>query len=131
MVSYYSMDYNNLYTGDNGASERMGKKYLDERRTIYRQVATSYFEVDSFLKLDGRWQKPEKIRISLSLDVSKHVRKAIGETINYFLKDIDKSTEGKKDKYGFLLSLPSTFASRSKIVCLIFDKLPFHFLKLE
>jgi hypothetical protein len=125
------MAYNDRYIVDNDASERLVKKYLDEQRAIYRQVATSYFEISVLLELDGKWQKPEKTRIALSSEVTKCIRKAIGETINYFLKDIDKDTEGKKDKYEFLLSLFATFSPLSKIGCQIFDKLSFSFLKSE
>jgi hypothetical protein len=125
------MAYNDPYIVDNDASERSVKKNLGEGRVIYRQVATGYFEIGGLLDLDRKWQKPEKTKIALWLEVTKRIRKAIEETANYFLKGMDKSTGGKKDKYEFLLSLSSTFSSLSKTVCQIFDKSSFPFLKPE
>jgi ribosomal protein L17 len=125
------MAYYNLYIVDNDASQQSVKKYLDERQVIYRQVAASYFEICGLLRLDEKWKKFEKIRITLSSEVTKLIRKTIVETENYFRKDMDKNTKGKRDKYGFFLSLLSTFAILNKIVRQIFDKLSFRFLKPE
>jgi len=61
-----------LFIVDNSVSGWTGLRYLEEWSNIARafDVATGYFEIDSLLALDGRWQPLEKIRILMGAETT-------------------------------------------------------------
>ena len=54
-----------LFIVDNSVSGWTGIRYLSEWSEIATRfdIASGYFEIGSFLELDGKWQGLEKIRI--------------------------------------------------------------------
>jgi hypothetical protein len=63
-----------LFIVDNSDENWKGLKYLRD----WTEIATGYFEIDSLLALDGKWQKLDKIRILMGNEVSARTRQAIG-----------------------------------------------------
>ena len=69
------------------------KKWCDVSRQF--DIATGYFEIGSLSRLDGEWQKLDKIRILMGDEVSKRTKKALVEAIT---KKLDTSFDEEKEK---------------------------------
>src|SRR2546423_10625496 len=68
-----------LFIVDNSISGWTGLRYLEEWCELARSfdIATGYFEIGSFLGLDGKWQKLEKIRILMGAETTARTKKAM------------------------------------------------------
>ena len=59
-------------------------------------IATGYFEIGALLALDGKWQKPEKIRILMGDEVSQRTRHALLDGLRERIaKTLDASGRGR------------------------------------
>ena len=67
-----------LFIVDNSDEAWKVQRYLHDWCQLCRQfdIATGYFEIGSFLALDGEWQKVDKIRILMGDYVSGRTQKA-------------------------------------------------------
>ena len=103
--------------------------YLEKWCDVSRQfdIATGYFEVGSLSRLDGEWQKLDKIRILMGDEVSKRTKKALVEAIT---KKLDTSFDEEKEKHGneFLKGIPAIIEgiASEKIECRVYTRKKFH-----
>ena len=103
--------------------------YLTKWCEVSRQfdIATGYFDVGALTRLDGEWQKLEKIRILMGKDVTKKTKETLVTAISEHLAF---SFDEEKEKYSneFLRGVPDIIeAIRSgKIECRVFSPKKFH-----
>jgi phosphatidylserine/phosphatidylglycerophosphate/cardiolipin synthase-like enzyme len=119
-----------LFIVDNSDADWKVKRYLQEWSDIAHSfdIATGFFEVGALLELDGRWQKPEKLRILMGNEVSMRTKKALVAGIEAAKNALDRSTESEKEENDFLIGVPAIVDSISKgqIECRIYTKDKFH-----
>jgi superfamily II DNA or RNA helicase len=103
--------------------------YLHDYCEISKQfdIATGYFEVGALKRLDGEWQKLDKIRILMGTEVSKTTKEALIQGIKSKLSD---SFEHEREKYGneFLDGIDAIVNGirTGKIECRVFTEDKFH-----
>jgi len=103
--------------------------YLEKWCEVSRQfdIATGYFEVGALSRLDGEWQKLDKIRILMGHEVSRSTKETLVTAIT---EQLDNSFDEEKEKHGneFLRGIPAIIeAIRSgKIECRVYTPHKFH-----
>lgn len=119
-----------LFVVDNSVSGWTGLRYLQEWTEIAKSfdIATGFFEIGSFLALDGRWQQLEKIRILMGSDVTAGTKKMFVDAKMRAERTLDQELDRDKDQNPFLAGVPAVVeAIRSgKIECRVYDKAKFH-----
>ena len=78
-------------------------------------IATGYFEIGALRRMDGQWQKLDKIRILMGDETSKSTKSTILNAIN---SKLDESFDKEKDENHFMeVSLQSwiQFARQDQI----------------
>ena len=117
-----------VFIVDNSDKDWKVLRYLKDWTEIARafDIATGYFEIGSLLRLDGQWQKLEKIRILMGDEVSHRTRETLLAGI--VEKKLDQSIEIEKDKNDFLAGVPAIVdALKSRqIECRVYTKEKFH-----
>ena len=69
-----------LFIVDNGDADWKALDYLREWSLIPHNsldVATGYFDIGSMLRLDGYWQRLDKIRILMGEEVTRRTKDAL------------------------------------------------------
>ena len=66
-------------------------------------IATGYFEIGALRRMDGQWQKLDKIRILMGDETSKSTKSTILNAIN---SKLDESFD-KKDENHFMEGIPA------------------------
>lgn len=103
--------------------------YLEKWCEVSRQfdIATGYFEVGALSRLDGEWQKLDKIRILMGKDVSRTTKEALVTAIT---EQLDNSFDEEKEKHGneFLRGIPAIIEGirSGKIECRVYTPHKFH-----
>ena len=117
-----------VFIVDNSDKDWKVLRYLQDWTDIARafDIATGYFEIGSLLRLDGQWQKLEKIRILMGDEVSHRTRKTLLAGI--VEQKLDQSIEADKDKNDFLAGVPAIVdaLNRRQIECRVYTKEKFH-----
>ena len=88
-------------------------------------IATGYFEVGALKRLDGEWQKLDKIRILMGSEVSNTTK----ETLLRGMHEASNSFSHEREKYGneFLEGIDAIVDVRSgKIECRVYAEEKFH-----
>lgn len=88
-------------------------------------IATGYFEIGALRRMDGQWQKLDKIRILMGDETSKSTKSTILNAIN---SKLDESFDKEKDENHFMRGIPAIMeAIRSgKIEIRVYTKHKFH-----
>tara|TARA_S200000501_G_scaffold142437_1_gene134488 strand:+ start:3617 stop:6802 length:3186 start_codon:yes stop_codon:yes gene_type:complete len=103
--------------------------YLEKWCEVSRQfdIATGYFEVGALSRLDGEWQKLDKIRILMGREVSRTTKDALVTAIT---EQLDNSFDEEKEKHGneFLRGIPAIIEGirSGKIECRVYTPHKFH-----
>lgn len=117
-----------VFIVDNSDKDWKVLRYLSDWTEIARafDIATGYFEIGSLLRLDGHWQKLEKIRLLMGEEVSYRTRKALLAGI--VERKLDESIEAEKDRNDFLVGVPAIVDAlqRRQIECRVYTKEKFH-----
>jgi superfamily II DNA or RNA helicase len=117
-----------VFIVDNSDKDWKVLRYLKDWTEIARafDIATGYFEIGSLIKLDGGWQKLEKIRILMGDEVSHRTRKTLLAGI--VEQKLDQSIEVEKDRNDFLVGVPAIVDAlhRKQIECRVYTKEKFH-----
>lgn len=120
-----------LFIVDNSDSERKVLDYLHEWTQIPQNsldIATGYFEIGSLLRLDGRWQNLEKIRILMGDEVTRRTKDALMAGLANVTGALETSIEKEKQTNDFLIGVPAIVEAlrTRKIECRVYTKLKFH-----
>lgn len=119
-----------LFIVDNSNENWKTIDYLKQWTEIAKQfdIATGYFEIGSFLALDGKWQNLDKIRILMGDEVAKRTKQAFAEGLSQIQKKLDESIEDQKDKDDFLSGVPAIVdaIAKGKIQTKVYRKRKFH-----
>ena len=113
---------------DSDISEKV-QGYLHDYCELSNQfdIATGYFEVGALKRLDGEWQKLDKIRILMGSEVSNTTKKALVQGMREKLSD---SFEHEREKYGneFLEGIDAIVdgVRTGKIECRVYAEEKFH-----
>ena len=88
-------------------------------------IATGYFEIGALRRMDGQWQKLDKIRILMGDETSKSSKSII---LNSIKRRLDESFDKEKDENHFQTGIPAIMeAIRSgKIEIRVYTKHKFH-----
>ena len=88
-------------------------------------IATGYFEIGALRKLDGQWQKLDKIRILMGDETSKQTKSTILRAIT---DKLDESFEIEKDENHFMHGIPGIMEAihSGKIEIRVYSKHKFH-----
>jgi len=88
-------------------------------------IATGYFEIGALRKLDGQWQKLDKIRILMGDETSKQTKSTILRAIT---DKLDESFDGEKDVNHFMQGVPGILEAiqSGKIELRVYSKHKFH-----
>ena len=88
-------------------------------------IATGYFEIGALRRMDGQWQKLDKIRILMGDETSKSSK---GVILNAIKSRLDESFDKEKDENHFMAGIPAIMeAIRSgKIEIRVYTKHKFH-----
>lgn len=117
-----------VFIVDNSDKDWKVLRYLKDWTEIARafDIATGYFEIGSLLRLDGQWEKLEKIRILMGDEVSHRTRKTL--LAGVVEQKLDQSIEAEKDKNDFLAGVTAIVdaLSRRQIECRVYTKEKFH-----
>ena len=103
--------------------------YLSKWCEVSRQfdIATGYFDVGALTRLDGEWQKLDKIRILMGKDVSRTTKEALVTAIT---QQLENSFNEEKEKHSneFLRGVPAIIEAvrTGKIECRVFTPKKFH-----
>ena len=83
---------------DSDISEKV-QGYLHDYCELSSQfdIATGYFEVGALKRLDGEWQKLDKIRILMGSEVSNTTKETL---LRGMREKLSNSFSNKKEKYG-------------------------------
>ena len=119
-----------LFIVDNADKSWNALQYLSEWCEISDQfdIATGYFDISSLIKMDGQWQKVDKIRILMGDEVSLRSRdvfvQALGKIKNY----LNGSIETEKEENDFLKGVDAIVNAirTKKIECKVYKKKKFH-----
>ncbi len=119
-----------LFIVDNSDEEWKAARYLHDWCDIARafDIATGYFEIGALLKLDGQWQKLDKIRILMGDEVSLRTRQAFEKALGGLAQKLDNSIEVEKEKNDFLSGVPAIVEAlhSRKIECKVYKERKFH-----
>src|SRR5205823_1013843 len=119
-----------LFIVDNSEEDWKVVRYLHDWCQLSKTVdiATGYFEIGSFLALDGEWQKLDAIRILMGDEVSRRTHSAFADGLRKAAVKLDESLDAEKTKNDFLHGVPSVVdAIRSgRISCRVYRKDKFH-----
>jgi len=120
-----------LFIVDNSVSGWTGMRYLEEWTGIAKKfdIATGYFEIGSLLKLDGKWQQLEKIRVLMGSETTARTKKMLQDFVRErATARLDESLESDKVENPFLHGVPAIVeALRSgQIEVRVYDKNKFH-----
>ncbi len=119
-----------LFIVDNSDEEWKAARYLHDWCDIARafDIATGYFEIGALLKLDGQWQKLDKIRILMGDEVSLRTRQAFEKALSGLAQKLDDSIEDEKEKNDFLSGVPAIVEAlqSGKIECKVYKERKFH-----
>jgi superfamily II DNA or RNA helicase len=117
-----------VFIVDNSDKDWKVLRYLKDWTEIARafDIATGYFEIGSLIRLDGDWQKLEKIRILMGDEVSHRTRKTLLAGI--VEQKLDQSIEVEKDRNDFLVGASAIVDAlhRRQIECRVYTKEKFH-----
>lgn len=117
-----------VFIVDNSDKDWKVLRYLKDWTEIARafDIATGYFEIGSLIRLDGDWQKLEKIRILMGDEVSHRTRKTLLAGI--VEQKLHQSIEVEKDRNDFLVGVPAIVDAlhRQQIECRVYMKEKFH-----
>jgi superfamily II DNA or RNA helicase len=119
-----------LFIVDNSDSEWKVLQYLSgwsaHARTV--DIATGYFEAGALLKLDGSWQKLDRVRILMGDETSRRTRKLLLEGIDLARQTLDRSLEEAKIRDDFLVGLPAILEGLKSrtIECKVYKAGKFH-----
>ncbi len=120
-----------LFIIDNSDDEWKGLRYLREWAQISTSfdIATGFFEIGALLRLDGEWQKLDKIRILMGAETTKRTRQALFDALrSRTTAHLDQSIEKEKDQNDFLTGVPAILKALAerKIECRVYTKEKFH-----
>ena len=119
-----------LFIVDNSDEEWKAARYLHDWCDLARafDIATGYFEIGALLKLDGQWQKLDKIRILMGDEVSLRTRQAFEKVLSGLAQKLDDSIEAEKEKNDFLSGVPAIVEAMisRKIECKVYKERKFH-----
>lgn len=115
---------------DNGGPDSTAIACLEQWTgdSRYLDIATAYFDVGALLRLDGRWQKLEKIRLLLGAPTNHRTRNALLEAVRRKeVEVLDASIEEDKEKNPLLRGVSAVLeAFRSgRIECRAYDRAKF------
>jgi len=88
-------------------------------------IATGYFEIGALRKLDGQWQKLDKIRILMGDETSNQTKSMIMRAIT---DKLDKSFDSEKEENHFMHGVPGIMEAiqSGKIEIRVYSKHKFH-----
>jgi phosphatidylserine/phosphatidylglycerophosphate/cardiolipin synthase-like enzyme len=91
-------------------------------------IATGYFEIGALLKLDGYWQRLDKIRILMGDEVTRRTREALVAGLAAVRERLEASIEQERQVNDFLTGVPAILAAlrERRIECRIYAKQKFH-----
>lgn len=91
-------------------------------------IATGYFDIGSLLKLDGYWQRLDKLRILMGDEVMRRTKDALVAGLAGITERLEASIEQEKQVNDFLAGVPAIVAALRdrRIECRIYTKLKFH-----
>ncbi|MGE0883665.1 MAG: helicase-related protein [Blastocatellales bacterium] len=120
-----------LFIVDNSNSKHQVLDYLHEWTQIPQNsldIATGYFEIGSLLRLDGQWQKLDKIRILMGEEVARRTKDALIAGLANVTNALEASIEKEKQDNDFLIGVPAIVEAlrTRKIECRVYTKLKFH-----
>lgn len=120
-----------LFIVDNSNSKHQVLDYLHEWTQIPQNsldIATGYFEIGSLLRLEGQWQKLDKIRILMGDEVTRRTKDALLAGLAIVTSALEASIEKEKQTNDFLLGVPAIVEAlrTRKIECRVYTKLKFH-----
>lgn len=119
-----------LFIVDNSEDDWKVSRYLHDWCVLSKSIdiATGYFEIGSLLKLDGEWQKVDKIRILMGDEISRRTRKAFEQGLAHVKDRLDDSLEREKEQNDFLAGVPAIVEAirDGKIECRVYRKDKFH-----
>jgi hypothetical protein len=120
-----------LFIVDNSISGWTGLRYLEEWCELARSfdIATGFFEIGSFLALDGKWQKLEKIRILMGAETTGRTKKAMLDGVRARAESVlDQSIEATKDPNPFLKGVEAVLKAlkSGQIECRVYNREKFH-----
>jgi hypothetical protein len=120
-----------LFIVDNNISGWTGLRYLEEWCELARSfdIATGFFEIGSFLALDGKWQKLEKIRILMGAETTGRTKKAMLDGVRARAESVlDQSLEATKDPNPFLKGVEAVCEAlkSGQIECRVYNREKFH-----
>lgn len=120
-----------LFIVDNSISGWTGLRYLEEWCEIARSfdIATGFFEIGSFLALDGKWQKLEKVRILMGAETTGRTKKAMLDGVKAQAEAaLDRSLEVAKDPNPFLTGVQAVVEAlkSGQIECRVYNREKFH-----
>lgn len=70
-------------------------------------IATGYFEIGALLKLDGYWQRLDKIRILMGDEVTRRTREALIAGLAAITARLEASLEQEQQVNDFLAGVPA------------------------
>ena len=131
-----------LFIVDNSISGWTGLRYLEEWAGISRafDIATGFFEVGSFLALDGKWQGLDKIRVLITkgAEANARTRRTLVDGVRKrAVEMLDQSIESDKQGNPFLKGVPAILDALRRGRGRIFERrsalmlLPTHRLRYE
>ena len=119
-----------LFIVDNSEDDWKVSRYLHDWCELSESIdiATGYFEIGSLLKLDGEWQKVDKIRLLMGDEVSKRTKKAFEQGVAIVKSRLDDSLEREKEHNDFLAGVPAIVEAirKGQIECRVYRKDKFH-----
>jgi phosphatidylserine/phosphatidylglycerophosphate/cardiolipin synthase-like enzyme len=120
-----------LFIVDNSVEGWTGLRYLEEWSDLAKSFdfATGYFEIDSLLALDNKWQVLEEIRVLMGDETSYRTRAALLEAVKTRAEQrLDSSIEDDKEKNPFLKGVPAIVDALEKgqIKCRVYNRDKFH-----
>jgi superfamily II DNA or RNA helicase len=120
-----------LFIVDNSDSDWKALDYLREWAQVPHSsldIATGYFEIGSLLKLDGDWQRLEKIRVLLGDEVTRRTKDALAAGLSAITDKLEASIEQEKQVNDFLTGVPAIVAALGdrRIECRVYSKQKFH-----
>ena len=125
-VSNVSKTADDFFIVDNSDEHWKALEYIKQWCEISREIdiATGYFEVGALLRLDGHWQKVDKIRILLGSETSQ----ATVDTIRKAKEILNASAESETQQDPFLSGLGGIIEGMrtGKIEVRVFKQKKFH-----
>ena len=116
---------------DNGDSEWKGIQHLQEWTASARafDIATGFFEIGPFLRLDGHWQKLDCVRILMGEETTARTRQGLVDALRAKVcSKLDASVESEKETNDMLSGAEAVVQGlrEGKIQCRIYTRRKFH-----